>query len=181
MELEVVRACYYGLKNATIGLNAQIGGLAIDQTGDLTPPQVAFYNYVDHPWVARKKINREEIESTRIVLPAMVVFLEAAPTIDAEVETIYRDGDFPVSYSYLSIEPDETKRMRDALYTTRALFRFFTQFHANAVKDTLRLRNNVALLFAKNPITPYTPMDSWEAAYLAAATTVTYRCREHLV
>jgi hypothetical protein len=180
VELEVVRAAYYGLKDATIGLNKQIDALVIDQIGDLVPPHCAFYNYVDHPWVARRKVNREEIESTRILCPAMVVYLEAAPTIQAELMTgDHRDGDFPLSYGYLSIEADEAKRMRDALYTTRALFRFFTQFHSN-MYAALRNRNNVHLYVAKDPITPYTPMDSWEAAFLAAATTVTYQVREHL-
>jgi hypothetical protein len=149
--------------------------------GDLTPPQVAFYNYVDHPWVARKKINREEIESTRIVLPAMVVYLEAAPTIDAEVRDDLPGRRLP---GLVQLPLDRAGRgeadARRALHDARAL----PVLHAiprERRQGHAPLRNNVALLFAKNPITPYTPMDSWEAAYLAAATTVTYRCREHLV
>lgn len=179
MELETIRACYYGLKDATIGLNKQIDEIVIDQIGDLIPSHVAFYNYVDDAWVAKKKINKDLVDARKLLLPAMVVYLEAAPTLQAEVLQDFRDGDFPVCYAYLSVEPDEAKRMRDALYTTRALFRFFTQFHANATPGvTLRRRNNVSLYTTRDPITPYTPMDDWEGAVLAASTVVTYRVRE---
>jgi hypothetical protein len=179
MELEVVRAVSAGLQHATIGINAMIDALVIDTIGDLKPSHVTIYNYVDHPFVARKKINHDEVESGHVSLPAVAVYLEAPPTLEPEVGTIYRNGDFPVAISYVTIEPDEVKRMRDALYVNRALLRFLTQFNANADPGrTLRFRNNVNLYLATG-LTQYTPFVPWEAALLAASTLVTYRCREH--
>lgn len=179
MELEVVRAVYYGLKDATIGLNKQIDGIVIDQIGDLMPSHCAFYNYVDHPWVAQKTINREEVDNGVVIFPAIAVYLESAPQFDPEVITTdHRDGTFAIAISLLTIEPEKAKAMREALYTNRALLRFLTQFNSNTYKDTLRLRNGVSL-FVSTALTQYTPFDMWGDVLLAASTVVTYRCREH--
>lgn len=180
MELEVIRAAAAGASDLTIGVNAQIALLTIDTIGDLIPPTVAVYNYVDHPWVARKKLNIDEINAGRISVPALAIYLSSPPKIDGEIQrTDYRDGSFPVTFGYVSVEPDDAKRMRDALYTTRALLRFLTQFHKNDYADTLRSRNGISLILAQSPLEPATPMDSWEGGILAAELTVTYRCREH--
>lgn len=177
MELALVRALYTGLTDPTIGINAMIAGLTKDTSTDVLPSSVTVYNYVDHPWVARKKVNHDEVEAGHITFPSVAVFLAQPPTIDPEIATVYRDGKYPVVLGYFTIEPDEVKRMRAALYVNRALLRFLTQFNSNA-NAAMRFRNNVNVYRALD-ITQVVPFVKWEAAILAAATQVTFHCREH--
>lgn len=177
MELEVIRAVSAGLQDATIGINAMIDGLTLDTIGDAPPSHVTVYNYTDHSWVARKKINHDEVENGHISLPAVAVYLEAPPQLEPVVRTIYRDGDYPIAISYVTIEPDEVKRMRDALYVNRAVLRFLTRFDSDA-HASMRFRNNVNLYVQKS-LVQFTPFVRWEAAILAASTIPTYQCREH--
>lgn len=179
MELEAIRAVYAGLTDPTIGINAMIDGLVKDTVTDNLPAHVTVYNYVDHPWVARKKLNKDEIENGHVSVPAVAVFLARPAAIDAKVQTVHRNGDFPIVVAYFTTEPDETKRMRDALYVNRAMLRFLTKFDDNA-NATMRFRNNVNLFTLQEPVTQTTPFVPWEAAILSAATEFTYHCREHL-
>lgn len=178
MELETIRAVYAGLTDATIGLNAQIDGLTKDTNTDALPTHVAaFYNYADHPWVARKTLNRDEAVANNVILPCVTVYLDQPPILDPEVETIYRNGSVPVVIAYLSIEADEGKRMRDALYVNRAIQRFLRRFDDNS-NAAMRFRNNVNVYIAKS-LTQYTPFQLGGDALTAAATLVTYQCRDH--
>lgn len=178
MELEIIRACADAAADATIGLAVQIDGLTMDKIGDLKPALRAIYSYVDDPFVARKTLNLDEIETGGILLPAALIYLESAPQIDSIVRTTYREGDFPLAISFLTAESDDAKRMRDALYFNRAALRFLTQFNRDE-NEAMRQRNAVNFwMDATKKVQQYTPFDKWEAAVLAATTVIPFRGRE---
>lgn len=178
MELETCRAIATALADPTIGMNAQIATLVMDQGGDQRPSNVGIYNYFDDDWVAKRVLNIDEARAGNIVLPCVAVYLDRPPTYDPEVQTFYRDGVFPVAVSWFSISSDEVMKRRQASMINRAVLRVFTQFNSNA-NTAMRFRNNVNLFVAKS-IDQYTPNEAWGEIILAAQTLITYRVREHL-
>lgn len=175
MLLETIRAIAAAAADNTIGVNAQIAALTLDthSPADTAPPNVTIYNAVDDQWVARRAIAENE---TDISFPALAIYLHSPAQLEAEVETITRDGEFPIGLAVLTKKSDSALGMRDSLYTTRAILRFLRQFELPA-NDTMRQRNGVHLLEITTLLQPQV-YEAWGTAMVAGFVLPTWKVRE---
>lgn len=182
MQLPVIRACAAGVTDPMIGINAMIDGLTLDDPADVRPAHVRIYNYVDDAWVSNKMLQMEEVRNGIITLPALILYIEQPPTIEAEVGAAtptIRNGEFTVVFSYVSAEPASVKEVRDAFYVNWAMLKFLTLFNANTTASlALRTRGSISL-FRCLKLDQYTPFSPFGEVSETATTTATFAVREH--
>lgn len=175
MKLETVRLIKSGLADATNGINAKIGALTLDGT-DTRPANPTRYFDVDDKWVARRRIDDDELSV--VTFPALAVF-QFAPLVvaDPEVHTVVRDAEIQVGFAYLIKKQDSAAAVRDALYFNRALLRWFAWFLSNDQTSAFRTKNGV-IIRTVTEITQDDVFEEWGSADCIAATVATFRARE---
>ena len=173
MLVELVYSLNAGLEDGTIGLNAQFDTLSV-VSGHAVPPDVTFYNQIEHKWVARRKVTTED---TGVSYPAVAIFQSAPGSVDGEVETIVRDGDWPITFAYLAKRSDSALGARDGGYTMRCLPRFLRDYMENS-NVAARTVNGIIVSQIIGDLQVPPILEEWDKAEIVAALTATFRCRE---
>jgi hypothetical protein len=171
MELETISMCAAGAADGTIGVNTMIDALTIN-AGHLRPAHVTIYNSVDHGWVARRAVPED---GGGVTFPALAVLVAEPITLD-EVQSVVRDGHFPVGFAYLQKLSDSAKGNRDALYTSRAVLRFLSRFANNAAAVS-RAMNGIQIVCPVDTKQPPVS-EPWGGALVTAVTVVKWLVRE---
>jgi hypothetical protein len=171
MELETISLCAAAAADATIGVNAMIDALTMN-AGHVRPSHVTIYNSVDHGWVSRRMVAED---GGNVSFPALAILVAEPIKLD-EVQTVVRDGHFPVGFAYLQKLSDSAKGNRDALYTSRAVLRFLTRFADNAAVAA-RHANGIQIVCPEDTKQPPVS-EAWGGALVTAVTVVTWLVRE---
>lgn len=172
MEAEIIRAHAAALADASIGINAMLAALPLDEPSDLRPKPLEIYTSVEHGPIARRAINDE---GSGLTFPALAIYVADAATLE-QVRTTTRDGHFPVALSHIELDSDSARGNLNACYTMRALARFFTRFARND-GAAFRVRNGVQLIepveFKQSPV-----FQRWDAGLVQTTLVVTWHVRD---
>lgn len=121
------------------GINAVLLGsdLPIDD-GDEVPGTVRVYNELDHPFVARRKIQQPEDETiAKVEFPCVVVFKDTlgdpAGVAKDSSDARYTEGSVPIFAVLLMQEADTHIGVRHGMYLLRAMRGVVHRFNDPAV------------------------------------------------
>lgn len=137
MILEAVRIVDAALKDATIGVAAQLATVP-KESGDSVPTTPTYYNETQHGEAARESIP-DGVGPFVLVSSGQTSDTNPGirPITDASVEVLIR---------YATRDADTEVAMRAASYTMRAIRRTLGLITTTAAGEALRIRNNVHLV-----------------------------------
>lgn len=150
MELEVVRTIAEAMADPVTGINAILAGVPRD-AGDPAPPLVTIYEETTDDWVADRQLPHELLEAD-VAGGAALLAIGVASETDfqngdgtAEVRAADDTGEVTLVIYYGTATSAPALAVRDALYTMRAVRRWFNWFFQND-QGQARERNSVELL-----------------------------------